>query len=63
MTEYQAQAGSHELAENQQSPVANPQKKKAGWSWLRTILWMLSMMLLVNAVMGIVAYFLFFYKK
>ena len=34
------------------------QKKKA--SWARTILWMLSMALLGNVIMAIVAYILFF---
>lgn len=43
---------------NQQDIPAKPAKKKA--SWLRTILWVLSMMLLVNAAMAVVAYFLFF---
>jgi len=41
----------HEQAENQKSPAGNPQKKKA--SWLRTILWMLSMMLLVNVFFAV----------
>ena len=58
MTEERAQ--SHEQAENQKNPAGNPQKKKA--SWLRTILWMLSMMLLVNVVMAIIAYVLYRYK-
>jgi flagellar basal body-associated protein FliL len=42
-------------------PQPAPQKKKA--SWLRTILWMLSMIMLVNLAMVIVAYFMFFYNK
>jgi heme/copper-type cytochrome/quinol oxidase subunit 2 len=61
MTEVQAQAESGGSLESQVNPLGNQKKKKA--SWLRTILWMLSMMLLVNAVLGIIAYFLFFYKK
>lgn len=36
-------------------------KKKASWS--RTILWMVSMALLGNVIMGIIAYFLFFANK
>jgi flagellar basal body-associated protein FliL len=39
-----------------------PAKRKKKACWLRTILWMLSMVLLVNAVMAVIAYFLFFYK-
>lgn len=68
MTEKQAQAESHDPLGNQEMPVGdqkplveNPKKKKA--SWVRTILWMLSMVLLANVFLGIVAYFLFFYKK
>lgn len=45
---------------NPKSTATSPQKKKA--SWLRTILWMLSMMLLANVAMAVVAYFLFFRK-
>jgi hypothetical protein len=67
MTEEQAQAESQIPLENQikqigdqKSLVGKPKKKKA--SWLRTILWMLSMMLLANVVVGIIAYFLFVYK-
>jgi len=37
--------------------------KKRKPSWLRTILWMLSMIVLVNIAMAIVAYFLFFHNK
>ncbi len=61
MTEVQAQAESGGTLGSQVNTVGNQKKKKA--SWLRTILWMLSMILLVNAVLGIIAYFLFFYKK
>ena len=67
MTEEQARAESHNSPENQEkpvgdqkSPVGNKKKKKA--SWFRTILWMLSMALLANVVLFIVAYFLFVYK-
>jgi hypothetical protein len=37
--------------------------KKRKPSWLRTILWMLSMIVLANIVVAIVAYFLFFQHK
>jgi len=60
MTEEQAQPESHVPVDGQGSPVATPQKKKA--SWFRTIMWMLSMMLLVNVVMAIIAYILYRYK-
>ena len=63
MTENQAQAASQDSmgdqklsAGNTKEPVANPKKKKA--SWTRTILWMLSMVLLVNVFFAIVAYVL-----
>jgi hypothetical protein len=46
-----------------QHPEVADAKPKKKASWLRTILWMLSMMLLVNVVMAIVAYFLFFADK
>ncbi len=58
MTEQNAQATFHDPALNQTMPAKNKQKKKA--SWLRTILWMISMVLLANAIMAILAYFLFF---
>lgn len=61
MTEEQMQPDSQGAVAGQQNPVTTGKKKKA--SWLRTILWMISMMLLVNAIMAIIAYFLFFYKK
>ena len=60
MTEEQAQSESHVPVEGQQSQVATPKKRKA--SWTRTILWMVSMMLLVNVVMAIIAYILYRYK-
>jgi hypothetical protein len=44
----------------QESSLAGKKRKP---SWLRTILWMLSMILLANVVMAIVAYFLFFQHK
>ncbi len=47
-------------AENQMTPVVTQKKKKA--SWLRTILWMLSMMLLVNTFFVILFYILYRYK-
>jgi heme/copper-type cytochrome/quinol oxidase subunit 2 len=37
--------------------------KKGKPSWLRTVLWMLSMIVLANIVMAIIAYFLFFHNK
>jgi len=40
---------------------AKKQKKKP--SWLRTVLWMLSMVVLANILMGGIAYFLFFHNK
>lgn len=61
MTEEQMQPDSQSAVAEQQNPVATKKKKKA--SWLRTILWMISMVLLVNVIMAIIAYFLFFYKK
>lgn len=61
MTEEQMQPDSQSAVAGQPTPVAAGKKKKA--SWLRTILWMISMVLLVNAIMAIIAYFLFFYKK
>jgi hypothetical protein len=45
---------------NQDGRTGGPQKKKASWS--RTILWMLSMVILVNIFMTIIAYVLHFYK-
>jgi len=60
MTEKQSQEESHDPVVDQKSIVANPRKKKA--SWLRTILWMLSMMLLVNVIMAVIAYILHRYK-
>lgn len=47
-------------ATNQDSRTMGPKKKKA--SWPRTILWMLSMVVLVNVVMAIIAFVLHFYK-
>ena len=55
------QVESYELVGNQKTPAVNPRKKKA--SWVRTILWMLSMMILANTIMAIIAYFLFFRNK
>lgn len=59
MSEQQASEKSLEVLAGQAQPVAA--KKKA--SWWRTILWVLSMMLMVNVVMGVIAYFVFFYNK
>jgi hypothetical protein len=47
-------------ATNQDSRTMGPKKKKA--SWPRTILWMLSMVILVNILMAIIAYVLHLYK-
>lgn len=67
MTEEQVHAESHnsvgnqeKLAGDQKSPVGSQKKKKA--SWARTILWMVSMMLLVNVIFAILAYFLYRFK-
>jgi len=60
MNEEQVNAVRYDPEGNQKNRVGSPKKKKA--SWLRTILWMLSMVLLVNVVMAIIAYFLFFKK-
>jgi hypothetical protein len=61
MTEQQVQAECKSTLVDQKIPTANKQKKKA--SWLRTILWMFSMILLTNIIMAILAYFLFFKNK
>lgn len=69
MTEELAQAESQNPLENPRKPIGDPKpsvespKKKKKASWFRTILWMLSMMLLANMVVGVIAYFLFIYKK
>ena len=60
MTQELTQADRYNLA-TPKDPVNTPKKKKV--TWLRTILWMFSMMLLANVAMGVVAYFLFFYHK
>ncbi len=60
MAEEQARSANHAPVENQGKPVATAGKKKA--SWFRTILWMLSMMVLANVVMAIIAYILYRYK-
>ena len=59
MTEQQARLESREVSADSAQIV--PKKKKA--SWVRTILWILSMMLLANLAMAIVAYFMFFHDK
>lgn len=67
MMEEQASAVNYALlgsqageAANQDSRAVGPKKKNA--SWTRTILWMLSMVILVNVVMAIIAYVLHLYK-
>jgi len=52
MSETEMQSASH-------NPALAPPKRK---SWLRTILWMISMMLLVNVAMAIIAYVLYLNK-
>jgi heme/copper-type cytochrome/quinol oxidase subunit 2 len=61
MTKELTHAESYDFVGNQTSPAENKNKKKV--SWLHTILWMLSMVFLANVMMGIIAYFLFFYHK
>ena len=61
MTEQHAQATFPSLAANHQKAALTTKKKEV--SWVRTILWMLFMVLLANGVMGLIAYFLFFYHK
>ena len=61
MNQQLMQAECNDLVINQKKPAAeNKPKRKA--SWLRTILWMISMILLVNVAMWTIAYFLFFRK-
>lgn len=60
MSEEQVRQENHHPAENQQSPVAVQKKKKT--SWLRTILWMLAMLLLANVIMVTLFYVLYHYK-
>ena len=59
MTEEQAQVESKNSLENQDKPirdqnisVENQKRKEA--SWLHTILWIISMMMIVNVVVGII---------
>lgn len=61
MTEQHVQATYPSLAAN--PPKATLATKKKEVSWVRTILWMILMVLLTNGVMGVIAYFLFFYHK
>ncbi len=44
---------------DQKNSTVNPNKRKA--SWLRTIMWMLSMILLVNVGMGVLFFILYHY--
>ncbi len=67
MTDELAHAGSHGPVGNQEKQVGDqsgsgekPKKKKA--SWTRTILWMLSMVVLVNVFFAVLAYILHNYK-
>ncbi len=61
MNQQLMQAECNDLVINQTKPAAeNKPKRKA--SWLLTILWMISMILLVNVAMWTIAYFLFFRK-
>jgi len=67
MTEEQALAGNYgilakqeKMAGNLKSLTGEPKRKKA--SWFRTILWILSMMLLTNVAMAILFYVLYHFK-
>jgi len=60
MTENRVQLTSLESAEEKKTPAVMHKKKKT--SWLRTILWMVSMMLLVNIIMAAIGYLLIHYK-
>jgi len=60
MNQEMTHAVGHETDNNTHTQTVIQKKKKV--SWLHTMLWMLSMVLLANIVMGIVAYFLFFRK-
>ncbi|MDX8400152.1 MAG: hypothetical protein R8K20_07875 [Gallionellaceae bacterium] len=42
------------------SQTKQPQKKKASWTY--TILWMVSMMLLLNVSLALIVYILHYYK-
>ena len=61
MTGKHAQAAGYDLHLAQNSSDGNKKGKDA--SWVRTILWMISMALLGNVIMAIIAYFLFFYNQ
>jgi hypothetical protein len=61
MTDEPANAEINNQVADKKNPVSSTAKKKP--SWLHTILWMFSMLLLVNVVMGVIAYFLFFHNK
>lgn len=60
MTEDQARSAGCGPVESRESPLVTAKNKPA--SWLRTILWMLSMVLIVNVVLAIIAYGLYRYK-
>jgi len=67
MTEQQVQAANQDQPENRESPAGDqisstPPRKKKKASWFRTILWMVSMMLLVNVIMAIIFYVLYHFK-
>jgi len=61
MTKELTQAETYDLVGGSKNQAGSLKKKKA--SWLHTVLWMLSMILLANGVMAIIAYFLFFHNK
>ena len=61
MTEELLQAEDFNIAIDHKNSVEQKKGKKA--SWLHTILWMLSMVVLANIGMSVIAYFLFFHNK
>ena len=60
MTEEQVFSINHDPVADREIPSVVYKKKKA--SWFRTILWMLSMMMLTNVAMAIIAYVLYSHK-
>jgi hypothetical protein len=56
----QVQTADYELLSTKGSDAGTKKVKKA--SWLRTILWMVSMGLLVNVAMAALFYGLYYYK-
>ena len=60
LTVEQVQSADYDLLPAQASPSGVRKVKKP--SWLHTILWMLSMVLLVNVAMAVLFYVLYYYK-